>query len=52
METMRKINGLSDMYTIIQNERKIGGVIEAESIKLRSGEEFVCPVILNIDFVG
>jgi len=38
------INGLLDMKTIIQNERKVGGAVEAELIKLRTGEEYSLPV--------
>ncbi|MCD8509860.1 MAG: hypothetical protein LRY73_08340 [Bacillus sp. (in: Bacteria)] len=46
------IHGLQDMYTVISNERKIGGVIEADEIKLRSGETFQSPVFTNIDYSG
>ncbi|MCQ6281962.1 hypothetical protein [Bacillus sp. EB600] len=48
---MRKVNGLNDIYTIIQNERKLGSAIEAESIRLRSGEEFAgIPKFLGVLF--
>jgi hypothetical protein len=47
-----QVNGLTDIHTIMVNERKIGGAIEAESIRLRSGEQFDCPVITNIDCSG
>ncbi|WP_209122739.1 hypothetical protein [Alkalihalobacillus sp. BA299] len=46
------INGFHDFYTILSNERKIGGVIEAENIKLRTGEVFDYPVFTNIDYSG
>jgi hypothetical protein len=46
------INGFHDFYTVLSNERKIGGVIEAENIKLRSGEVFQSPVFTNIDYSG
>jgi hypothetical protein len=47
-----QVNGLTDIHTVMVNERKIGGAIEAEKIRLRSGEEFVCPVITHIDCSG
>ncbi|WP_227939569.1 hypothetical protein [Alkalihalobacillus deserti] len=46
------INGFQDFYTVLSNERKIGGVIEAENIKLRTGEVFHSPVFTNIDYSG
>lgn len=46
------INGLLEMSTIIQNERKIGGAVEAELIRLRSGEEYTSPVITSVDTDG
>ncbi|WP_209124278.1 hypothetical protein [Alkalihalobacillus sp. BA299] len=46
------INGFHDFYTILSNERKIGGGIEAETIKLRTGEVFRNPVFTNIDYSG
>ncbi len=46
------INGFHDFYTVLTNERKIGGVIEAESVKLRTGEVFHSPVFTNIDYSG
>jgi hypothetical protein len=46
------VNGFTDMYTVLSNERKIGGAIEAEQIRLRTGEEYSNPVITNIDFNG
>ncbi|GAB7388872.1 hypothetical protein BSNK01_27100 [Bacillaceae bacterium] len=44
-----QVNGLTDMHTILANERKVGGAIEAEKIRLRSGEEYAYPVITHID---
>lgn len=46
------INGLKDMHTILSNERKVGGVIEADNIRLKNGEEYVNAVITNIDLLG
>lgn len=47
-----EINGLTDIYTILCNERKVGGVVEAEMIRLRSGEEYTNPVITSLDTDG
>lgn len=47
-----KINGFIDIHSILTNERKIGGVIEASMIRLRTGEEYNNPVFTNIDFFG
>ncbi|RBW68322.1 hypothetical protein [Bacillus taeanensis] len=47
-----QVNGLMDIYTIVSNERKVGGAIEAEKIQLRSGEVFDYPVITNLDYSG
>ncbi|MGO4887338.1 hypothetical protein ACJ2A9_06255 [Anaerobacillus sp. MEB173] len=49
---MYPINGYNDIQTVISNERKIGGVIEAEQIQLRSGEVYDCPVFTSVDVVG
>ncbi len=46
------VNGFTDMHTLLTNERKIGGAIEASRIRLSTGEEFTYPVITNIDFSG
>lgn len=46
------INGLLDMKTIIANERKVGGAVEAEFIRLRTGEVYSFPVITGIDTDG
>jgi hypothetical protein len=47
-----EVNGFADIYMILSNERRVGGVIEAESIRLRSGEVFTHPVVTHIDFTG
>jgi hypothetical protein len=52
LEMSYPINGFHDFHTILANERKIGGVIEAEQIQLRSGETFSFPVFTNIDYTG
>ncbi|UTR11687.1 hypothetical protein MM300_05080 [Evansella sp. LMS18] len=46
------INGYKDFYTVIENERKIGGVIEAEEVQLKNGEIYKNPVFTNIDYSG
>ncbi len=46
------VNGFTDMHTLLTNERKIGGAIEANRIRLNTGEEFTYPVITNVDFSG
>ncbi|MCF6137243.1 hypothetical protein [Pseudalkalibacillus berkeleyi] len=46
------VNGFTDMYTLLSNERKIGGAIEASRIRLSTGEEFTYPVITNVDYSG
>ena len=47
-----QVNGLTDIYTVIANERKLGGVIEAEFIRLRSGEQFPLCVITSVEMSG
>jgi hypothetical protein len=44
-----QINGYTDMHTVISNERKIGGALEASMIRLRSGEEFKNAVITRLE---
>lgn len=46
------IHGLKDMYTILSNERKLGGVIEADYIRLGTGEQYSHAVITSIDMTG
>lgn len=46
------INGLQDIHTVIRNERKVGGAVEAERIRLCSGEEYAYPVITSVDTDG
>ena len=47
-----QINGLKDIHKLLCNERKIGGVIEIDSLRLRTGEVFPNAVITNIDLIG
>lgn len=47
-----RINGLSDISTVLLNLRKVGGAVEAASIRLRSGEEFAWPVIVSLERAG
>jgi len=44
-----QINGYTDMYTVISNERKVGGAIEVTTIRLRSGEEFNNAVVTRLE---
>ncbi|NGQ97227.1 hypothetical protein G3578_18985 [Brevibacillus sp. SYP-B805] len=47
-----QINGFTDMYTVIANERKIGGALEASRIRLRSGEEYANVVLTRLEMAG
>ncbi|RNB80629.1 hypothetical protein EDM59_25260 [Brevibacillus nitrificans] len=47
-----QINGYTDMYTVIANERKIGGAIEASSIRLRTGEVYANAVLTRLEMSG
>lgn len=47
-----QINGYTDMYTVIANERKVGGAIEADSIRLRSGEVYANVVLTRLEMSG
>ena len=47
-----EINGLKDIHTLLINERKIGGVIEATMLRLRTGEVYPNAVITHIDLLG
>lgn len=47
-----QINGLKDIHKLLVNERKIGGVIEVNTLRLRTGESYQNAVITNIDLLG
>ncbi|MFF0827910.1 hypothetical protein ACFYU8_13620 [Brevibacillus sp. NPDC003359] len=47
-----QINGYTDMYTVIANERKIGGAIEAGQIRLRTGEVYANAVLTRLEMSG
>jgi hypothetical protein len=47
-----QINGYTDMYTVLANERKIGGAIEAGKIRLRTGEEYTNVVLTRLEMSG
>ena len=47
-----QINGLKDIHKLLTNERKIGGVVEAHSLRLRTGEVYPNAVITHIDLLG
>ena len=47
-----KINGLKDIHKLLVNERKIGGVIEVNTLRLRTGEVYQNAVITHIDLMG
>lgn len=47
-----QINGLKDIHKLLMNERKIGGVIEVNTLRLRSGEVYPHAVITHIDLLG
>ena len=47
-----KINGLKDIHKLLVNERKIGGVIEVNTLRLRTGEVYQNAVITHIDLIG
>jgi hypothetical protein len=44
-----QINGYTDIYTVLSNERKIGGAIEVSLIRLRSGEEYGNVVLTRLE---
>ncbi|WP_047151352.1 hypothetical protein [Aneurinibacillus tyrosinisolvens] len=46
------VNGLADIYTVLSNERRVGGVIETGYIQLRDGQHFPCSVITSIERIG
>ena len=43
-----KINGFKDIHKLLVNERKIGGVIEVNTLRLRTGEVYQNAVITHI----
>ncbi|MCM2677044.1 hypothetical protein [Alkalicoccobacillus plakortidis] len=43
------VHALKDIHTVLTNKRKVGGAIEAKSIRLRSGEEFHYPVFTSLE---
>jgi hypothetical protein len=47
-----QINGLKDIHKLLMNERKIGGVIEVSTLRLRTGEVYSNAVITHIDLLG
>lgn len=47
-----QINGLKDIHKLLVNERKVGGVIEVNTLRLRTGEAYQHAVITNIDLLG
>ena len=47
-----QINGLKDIHKLLMNERKIGGVIEVNTLRLRTGEVYQNAVITHIDLIG
>ncbi|WP_338450707.1 hypothetical protein R4Z09_01760 [Niallia oryzisoli] len=47
-----QINGLKDIHKLLVNERKIGGVIEAKSLRVRTGEVYQNAVITHLDLLG
>ncbi|WP_088105718.1 hypothetical protein [Halalkalibacter urbisdiaboli] len=46
------IHALKDIHTVITNKRKVGGAVEAKSIRLRSGEEFTFPVFTSLELTN
>jgi hypothetical protein len=47
-----EIRGLSDIDTVLSQQRKWFGAVEAEMIRLQSGEEYSDVVILSLDRLG
>src|SRR3954470_11479874 len=47
-----QINGLKDIHKLLMNERKIGGVIEVNTLRLRTGEVYEHAIITHIDLLG
>jgi hypothetical protein len=47
-----QINGLKDIHKLLINERKIGGAIEVNKLRLRTSEIYENAVITHIDLLG
>ncbi len=47
-----QINGFDDMHTVLANERKVGGVIESDYLRLSSGEMFKNVAITKVELMG
>jgi hypothetical protein len=47
-----QINGLIDIHKILMNNRRINGVVEVKTLRLRTGEVYHNAVITNIDLIG
>lgn len=47
-----QIHGLKDINKILVNNRRISGVVEVKTLRLRTGEEFHNAVITSIDLLG
>ncbi|KAA9018328.1 hypothetical protein [Niallia endozanthoxylica] len=47
-----QINGLKDIHKLLTNERKIGGVIEVNTLRLQTGEVYENAIITHIDLLG
>ena len=47
-----QINGLKDINKILMNNRRISGVVEVKTLRLRTGEVYHNAVITNIDLIG
>ena len=47
-----QINGLKDIYKLLMNEGKVGGVIEANALRLRTDEVYQNPIMTQIDLLG
>lgn len=46
---LNMLYGLKDIHTVISNHRKLGGAVEADIIRLSSGETYHNPVFTNVD---
>lgn len=47
-----QINGLKDIHKILMNNRRINGIVEVKTLRLRTGEVYHNAVITNIDVIG